>query len=112
MKTRPFALLAAFAFAPLVGCVGAPCQTSDACATADVGAPGPGQALAQGEIFFAVDPRDGRCRPLPVPARSMVRSWQTCDTPCRHVDETHCIGDPRCQPVYSEPEPNGFAPPC
>jgi hypothetical protein len=92
-------LLALFALAG--GCAGKPCQISNDCDANQVCASGHCAALAANELYFAIEPETGSCRPLPVAGQpAMVRGWQTCENPCVQRDEYGCIGDPRCQPVY------------
>src|SRR4030095_10455642 len=93
MKTRSTRLFAALALAPLTGCVGAPCQTSNECAASEVCASAHCQSLARSEICAAIEPQPQVCRPLPVDSPSEVRGWVTCENPCRRMPEFGCIGD-------------------
>src|SRR5690242_7565027 len=96
------------------GCSGAPaCQTSNECGSAEVCLNAHCSALScsSGATWFAIDPSNGQCRPLPACGnRDDVRGWVSCVDPCGAQTENSCIGDPRCQPVYTttDPGPVGF----
>jgi hypothetical protein len=94
----------AFAVATLAaGCSPKTCETSSQCGSGEVcGAGATCQALSCSDLYFAVDPSNGTCRPLPACGnRDDVRGWTTCDDPCQSLGENGCIADPRCQPSYT-----------
>ena len=88
----------------LAGCTNAakPCQTSNDCSAAEVCAAARCQALSCSDTWYAIDPSDGTCRPLPACGnKEEVRAWVACADPCQGLDENSCIFDKRCQPAYA-----------
>ncbi|HZS35719.1 MAG TPA: hypothetical protein VFF06_02785 [Polyangia bacterium] len=85
------------------GCSGKPCDTSNDCGSSEVCLNARCSALScSGGTYFAIDPSTGACRPLPACGnRDDVRGWTSCTDPCSGQTENSCIGDPRCQPVYT-----------
>ncbi len=101
------------------GCTGKPCQTSNECGSSEVCASQRCTSLSCDSTWYAVDPSNGSCRPLPVCGnKDDVRGWSSCEDPCKGLGENGCISDPRCQPAYStdlDPStvgPNGTLAPC
>jgi hypothetical protein len=91
----------AFVAATLAGCAGKPCATTSQCGSGEVCASATCQALSCNSTYYAVDPSDGSCRPLPACGnRDDVRGWASCTDPCMGMREDDCIADPRCQPAY------------
>ena len=85
----------------IAGCHQQPCETSSECGASEVCASQRCQALSCDSTYFATDPADGTCRPLPACGnRDDVRGWASCDNPCGALHEHACIADPRCQPAY------------
>ena len=86
----------------LVGCANKPCDTTSQCGSGEVCAAAHCQAVSCSGTYYAVDPSDGTCRPLPACGnRSDVSGWKSCDDPCATQGENGCIADPRCQPAYT-----------
>jgi hypothetical protein len=85
------------------GCSNRTCETSSQCGSGEVcGAASTCQAISCSDTYYAVDPADGRCRPLPACGnRAEVRNWTACADPCATLAENDCIGDIRCQPGYA-----------
>jgi hypothetical protein len=95
--TLGFALVAA----TLAGCTAKPCNTTSQCGSGEVCAAATCQALSCSSVYYAIDPSDGSCRPLPACGnRDDVRGWALCNDPCTGMAENDCIADPRCQPAY------------
>jgi hypothetical protein len=90
------------------GCSGQPCESSSECGSDELcGVGARCQALSCSETYYAIDPADGSCRPLPgCGNREDVRGWKRCDDPCAALGEYACISDPRCQPAYATEGPN------
>src|SRR5262245_9227865 len=86
------------------------CQTTTECGGGQVCANQKCQALSCDQTYSAIDPSDGSCRPLPACGnRDDVRTWVSCTDPCAALDEFACIGDKRCQPVYSSDDTGSCA---
>jgi hypothetical protein len=86
----------------IAGCHDKPCTTSNECGSSEVCASQRCQALACDTTWFATDPSNGSCRPLPACGnRDDVRGWESCENPCGALGEHACISDPRCQPAYA-----------
>jgi hypothetical protein len=99
---KRFGLACLFLF---TGCGNKPCDTTNQCGSGEAcvtgGAAAHCQALSCSDTWFAIDPSDGTCRPLPgCNNKDDVRSWTACDDPCVKLGENACIADPRCQPAY------------
>ncbi len=94
----------------MIGCANKPCETTSQCGSGEVCAAATCQALSCSSTYFAVDPSNGNCRPLPACGnRDDVRGWASCDDPCRSQGENSCIADVRCQPSYDTESDNSCA---
>jgi hypothetical protein len=85
----------------VAGCSSKPCATSNDCGSGEVCAAERCQALSCEQTFSAIDPADGKCKPIGACAvDDSTRGWTTCADPCLGLGEFACVKDPRCQPVY------------
>src|SRR4051794_22697605 len=76
----------------MAGCTNKPCATSTECGSGEVCAGERCQALRCEETFSAVDPADGRCKPIGAcAADDAVRGWTSCADPCVGAGEFACI---------------------
>ncbi len=105
MRTPRLAWMFGLAAVWLLGC-DTPCETTAQCGDDGMCVAALCQPLTCEKTIFAVDPTSGECVPLSGCFMSEAqRSWHTCgDDPCLGQDETSCIADARCQPVYSNPQ--------
>lgn len=104
MRATRFAWLSGLFAVWLLGC-GTPCENTAQCGEDGMCVAALCQPLRCEKTLFAVDPKSGECVPLSgCFLTAEQRGWHTCsDDPCRDRDESSCLADARCQPVYANP---------